>query len=113
LSIRNPALCALALLGAVLPSIQAAAPPSQSTRHVAVAGGGCKQAISQSRLLCLTGSNCQREISPVLRTCHAPQRASCTAAREDLRAHCSTQSPWYGSRECESALRQVGHYCDR
>jgi hypothetical protein len=71
----------------------------------------CRQAVSQSRLVCLSGSNCQREISPILRTCNQPQHASCAAAREDLRAQCAPQSPWYGSRECEDALRQVSHYC--
>lgn len=90
----------LLLAAAALPSLQAASSPVN-----------CRQAVSQSRLLCLTGSNCQREISPVLRTCKAPERAACAAARADLRTHCAAQSPWYGSRECESALLQVGHYC--
>ena len=101
----------MVLLAAAMPSIQAAAPPVRSAQQLAVAGVSCRQAVSQSRLLCLTGSNCQREISPVLRTCNATDRTSCAAARADLRTHCAAQSPWYGSRECESALLQVSHYC--
>jgi hypothetical protein len=84
---------------------------SESAERVSVASTSCRQAVSQSRLVCLSGSNCQREISPILRTCNQPQHASCAAAREDLRAQCAPQSPWYGSRECEDALRQVSHYC--
>ena len=33
------------------------------------AAGICKQAISQSRMICLTGANCQKEIGALLRAC--------------------------------------------
>jgi hypothetical protein len=104
---RHVSLSAALLLAAAAPSIEAAAPPPPQ-RLVALS---CKQAVSESRMVCLTGSNCQREISPILRTCHAPDRASCSAAREELRTYCAPQSKWYGTRECEEALAQVSHYC--
>lgn len=77
-----------------------------------VAAGICKQAISQSRMICLTGANCQKEIGAVLRDCDASP-AACTAARYELRTHCGKELPFDGSRECEGALKQVGRYCDR
>ena len=110
MGMRHLSLWTIALVAAMA-SAEAAAPPPPP--RVAIAGMSCAQAVSQSRLVCLSGSNCQREISPILRTCNVPEHASCAAAREDLRTHCTPQSPWYGSRECESALRQVSHYCDR
>lgn len=75
------------------------------------AAGVCKQAISQSRMICLTGANCQKEIGAVLRACDASP-AACAAARYDLRTHCGKELPFDGSRECEGALRQVGRYCE-
>ena len=80
--------------------------------HVAAATV-CRQAVAQSRMICLSGSNCQREISPILRACSTSTQASCLASREDVRNHCATQTTWQGSRECEGALQQVSHYCGR
>ena len=108
-------LSATTALAAAMPWLaQAAADAaSEGAAQASVASTSCRQAVSQSRLVCLSGSNCQRAISPILRTCNQPQHASCAAAREDLRARCAPQSPWYGSRECEEALQQVSHYCGR
>lgn len=89
------------------------AAPHQAKPNLLVAAKSCKQAVTQSRLICLSGANCQREISPILRACNASGQASCSAAREDLQTYCGAQSPWYGSRECEGALQQVSHYCGR
>lgn len=108
MKVRSFSLSAVGLFFAVVPFIEAAAPPPP---RGAMAGETCKQAVSQSRLVCLTGSNCQREISPILRTCNALERASCADARQELRTYCAPQSKWYGSRECEDALVQVSHYC--
>ena len=72
----------------------------------------CKQAISQSRMICLTGANCQKEIGAVLRACDIPP-AACAAARYELRTHCGKELPFDGSRECEGALKQVSRYCGR
>lgn len=112
----NPFLLfAITAFAAAVPSFghAAANSASESAERVSLASTSCRQAVSQSRLVCLSGSNCQREISPILRTCNQPQHASCAAAREDLRMQCAPQSPWYGSRECEDALQQVSHYCGR
>jgi hypothetical protein len=78
-----------------------------------VAPPSCRQAVSQSRMVCVSGNDCQKEISLVLRVCDASAAASCVAARDDLRVFCSQPMPWDGSRGCESALRQVSHYCGR
>jgi len=98
-----------------MPIIAFAAGPSlsASTTRTVVASLSCTDAISQSRLLCLSGSNCQREISPILRSCNSTDQAACVAARGELRAACASPLPWYGSLGCESAVRQVHHYCGR
>ena len=108
---RRLALVALA----AMPVIAFAAGPSlsSSTTRTVVASLSCSDAISQSRLLCLSGSNCQREISPILRSCSSTDQPACVAARDGLRAACASPLPWYGSLECESAVRQVHHYCGR
>lgn len=92
-----------------------AAGPTQpgAPRQVVAAADSCRQAVSQSRLVCLSGFNCQREISPVLRSCAPADSTACMAARDELRTHCAPQSRWYGSRECDAALTQVSHYCGR
>lgn len=108
MNVHNLSLSAIALFFAAVPFLEAAAPPPP---RAAAASESCRQAVSQSRLVCLTGSNCQREISPILRTCNALERASCADARQELRTYCAPQSKWYGSRECETALTQVSHYC--
>ena len=109
MKVRSLSLCAIGLFFAVVPFLEAAAPPP--AHRVTLASPSCQQAVSQSRLVCLTGSNCQREISPILRTCNVPERASCAEARAELRTYCAPQSTVYGSRECEDALVQVSHYC--
>ena len=68
--------------------------------------------VGQAEQQCVSGNECQKEISLVLRVCDASTAASCVAAREDLRLFCSQPMPWDGSRGCESALRQIGHYCE-
>lgn len=74
----------------------------------------CAQAVARSRMICVTGSDCQREISEVLRVCTASDNAaSCLQAREDVRTQCASGEPWYGTRGCEAALKQVAHYCGR
>ena len=92
-------------------------PPSIGARekgetHVA-AGTLCRQAVAQSRTICLSASHCQREISPILRACSSSTRAACLASREEVRNHCAAQTTWQGSRECEGALQQVSLYCGR
>lgn len=113
---NRPILRPLALAAlAALPIIAFAAGPLPSSNPIrtVVASSSCSQAISQSRLLCLSGSNCQREISPILRSCNSTDQGACAAARDELRAACASPLPWYGSLECESAVRQVRHYCGR
>ena len=73
----------------------------------------CKEAVAQSRMICLTGTNCQREISQILRACAPSYHAACATARGDLRASCRTPSAFDGFRECNAALQQVRHYCAR
>lgn len=85
----------------------------RTQRVVMAAPPGCKQAVAQSRMVCLTGSNCQREISQILESCSASTAASCADAREEMRQHCRQAAPWYGTRECQAAVQQVGHYCER
>ena len=73
----------------------------------------CRQAIAQSRMICVTSDDCQREISEVLRVCNSSHAASCVQARDDVRTQCTSGAPWYGTRGCEAALKQVAHYCGR
>lgn len=80
---------------------------------VAAVQANCRQAVAQSRMVCVTGANCQKEISPILRACSRSSTASCIAAREEVLSHCRAVLPWYGSRECEEAARQVSDYCER
>ena len=96
------------MIAAMLPTwLQAAADGKRI-----IAPPSCRQAVSESRMICVSGNECQKEISLVLRVCDASTAASCVAARDDLRVFCSQPMPWDGSRGCESALRQVGHYCE-
>jgi hypothetical protein len=78
-----------------------------------IAPPNCRQAVSESRLICLNGSDCQREISRVLQICDTPTTPACMAARDELRTYCSKPLPWDSSRGCDGALRQVAHYCGR
>lgn len=80
--------------------------------HAQGKAAGCREAIQQSRMVCLTGNDCQKEISQILKACNAPQPA-CKEARNDLVARCGKQSKWQGTRECEAAIDQVRHYCAR
>lgn len=105
------ALVTVLLLAPFIFSLPAAAREKGYT-HVAAATM-CRQAVAQSRMICLSGSNCQREISPILRACGSSTQAACLASREDVRSHCAAQTTWQGSRECEGALQQVSHYCGR
>ena len=104
--VRALAKLALLALPAATPTVAEQLKPNDRP----AAAGICKQAISQSRMICLTGANCQKEIGAVLRACDASP-AACTAARSELRTHCGKELPFDGSRECEGALRQVGRYC--
>jgi|SRR5690606_15940642 len=72
----------------------------------------CTEAVKQSRMVCLSGNDCQKEISQILKSCTAPQPA-CKEARTELVARCGKQSKWQGTRECEDAIEQVRHYCAR
>jgi hypothetical protein len=101
------------VIGATLVALTPVEAPSDAQRELATAPPSCKQAVAQSRMLCVTGSHCQREISAILDACSRSSAASCVAARDDLRAYCSEVSPWYGTRECDAALKQVRHYCGR
>ena len=100
------------LLAAVLTMPPAGIASAPRDEMKLAAGNTCRQAVSHSRLVCLSGANCQQEISPVLRSCNAT-RDACRAAQEELRAQCGRQLPWYGSRECSAALREVSQYCAR
>ena len=64
-------------------------------------------------MICITGSECQKEISELLHACETSQAASCVQARDDVRKQCTSGSPWYGTRECNAAVEQLAHYCDR
>lgn len=105
-TLAKPALMALLALSAATGTAFEEFKPND----LPAAAGVCKQAISQSRMICLTGASCQKEIGAVLRACDASP-AACAAARYDLRTHCGKELPFDGSRECEGALRQVGRYC--
>lgn len=73
----------------------------------------CKEAVSESRLLCVSGARCVREISLILRSCDAQAGSSCALAREALRDACGRESDWYGSRDCHKAVQEVGARCAR
>ena len=105
-----PLLWTLLAAMAILPPVGLAAAPR--TELALASAGACRQAVSHSRMVCLSGAHCQQEISPVLRSCR-PTEGACAAAHEELRAQCGRQLPWYGSRECRAALEQVSHYCAR
>lgn len=95
----------------VLPAPLYAVTPTHPGAKV-IAPPACTQAVAQSRMICLSGSQCQREISAILRACPAAAK-SCVEAREELRVYCGTPLPWDGSRQCDGAVRQVAHYCGR
>lgn len=101
------------VIGATLVALTPFEGPSDAQYKLVTAPPSCKQAVAQSRMLCVTGSHCQREISSILQACSQSSAASCVEARGDLRTYCSEVSPWYGTRECDAALKQVRHYCDR
>jgi hypothetical protein len=71
----------------------------------------CSAAVSDSRMLCLSGGRCVREISRILHSCSKPGHAACAAAREDLRSYCGRESDWYGTRECNIAVGQIPARC--
>ena len=102
----------LALMTLLLSAGTATASEEFKPNDPPAAAGICKQAIYQSRMICLTGANCQKEIGAVLRACDAPP-ADCAAARYELRTHCGKELPFDGSRECKGALKQVATYCGR
>lgn len=71
----------------------------------------CREAVGDSRMICVTGEECQKEISSILAACGASNSPACAAARDEMRRTCSRESPWYGTRKCEAALSQVGRRC--
>jgi hypothetical protein len=104
---RIAGLAAALLLGA------AHAAPQESSKPTSLPDAACKRAVAQSRMVCVSGTNCQREISEVLHASNASRAPACASAREELRSKCASPTPWYGSKECQGALDQVGHYCAR
>lgn len=90
----------------------ASAPASaEGTVQVASAETPCKSAVSQSRMLCVSGAMCVRELSSILRSCASHGRAACNSAREALLASCGGQTDWYGTDDCRGALREVEAHC--
>lgn len=72
----------------------------------------CRDAVEQSRMICITGSNCQKEISRILQACRVSNPSpACTTAREDLRTQCGHPAPFDSTRNCNAALKQVSEYC--
>jgi|SRR5688572_20608310 len=109
LGISNTSRWVVATTALVLSGTHAVSPQEKDNRPVP----SCKEAVAQSRMICLTGTDCQREISQILRACSPSYHAACATARGDLRASCRTPSAFDGFRECNAALQQVGHYCAR
>jgi hypothetical protein len=85
-----------------------AASPQKDNRSVP----SCNEAIAESRMICVSSTNCQREIGEILRACRASDHA-CEAARRDLIAKCGPPSSRDGSTECNTALEQVKYKCAR
>lgn len=71
----------------------------------------CKKAVFDSRMLCLSGAYCVREISLILRSCGGKPGSPCAAARDELRESCGRESDWYGTRDCHKALERMGAHC--
>lgn len=78
-----------------------------------VSAESCKDAVSQSRMLCVSGARCVREIGLILRACATHTGSSCAVARDQLRDACGRESDWYGSRDCHKAVQEVGARCAR
>ena len=100
-----------ALVAALLVAPAHAAAAGEATR--AGAHESCRNAVGDSRMICVSGENCQKEISSILAACSASKSPPCAAAREDVRKTCSRESPWYGTRQCQAALEQIARRCDR
>jgi hypothetical protein len=94
---------------ALLVSSTHAASPEKDNRSAQ----SCNEAVARSRMICVSSTNCQREIGEILRACRAPDDATCAMARRDLRAKCGAQSPWDGFPECNAALQQIQYKCER
>ena len=67
---------------ALLVSSTHAASPEKDNRSAQ----SCNEAVARSRMICVSSTNCQREIGEILRACRAPDDATCATARRDLRA---------------------------
>ena len=87
MNIAELRLLALAILVLALAAESAAAgrAPVQTADRPLAAASDCRRATSDSRLICLSGSDCQREIGRILQACNSADLPSCTAARQDLR----------------------------
>jgi hypothetical protein len=98
----------LATSALLLSSTHAASPEKDNRSEQS-----CNEAVAKSRMICVSRTNCQREIGEILRACRASDDAVCAMARRDLRAKCGGQSPWDGFADCNAALEQIQYKCAR